>query len=155
MSSISATSLPAKRYAINLIEDHRGRLLLLRRAGGARLGAGLWGFCAGHIEPGETAADCSLREMVEEIGPEHRLELLATLPPRADSFFGGGMEIHLFHYRWLSGRIRLNREHSDWAWVTPEAYRGYAVMDGIDEDIALMAVWPREFLDPARLPGSR
>jgi hypothetical protein len=27
-------------------------------------------------------------------------------------------------------------------------------MDGMDEDIDLFGIWPREFLDPARLPGN-
>lgn len=150
---MAATGLPPKHYAINLVTDRENRLLLLRRSGSARIGAALWGFCAGRIEPGEGAADCSLRELNEEIGSDHRLAFLASLAPRRDSFYGGQMRVHLFHYRWLRGTVRLNREHSDWAWVARQDYRGYRVMDGIDEDIDLLGIWPREFLDPARLPG--
>ena len=142
-----------KHYAINLIEDLDGRLLLLRRSEQLDLGAGLWGFCAGKLEPGEDAAACSLRELSEEIGVAHDLRLLRALPPRGDSFYGGSMTLHLFHYRWLGGEVRLNHEHSDWAWVTREAYRRYAVMDGMDEDIELLGIWPRQFLDPQRLPS--
>ena len=141
-----------RHYAINLIEDADNRLLLLKRATNLDLGSGLWGFCAGKLEPGENANACSLREISEEIGVDHGLHLLRALPPRGDSFYGGTMTLHLFHYRWLAGDIRLNREHSEWAWVTREAYRGYAVMDGMDEDIDLFGIWPRQFLDPKRLP---
>ena len=146
--------LAPKHYAINVIEDPQGRLLFLRRAGHLHLGAGLWGFCAGRLEPGEDAEACSVRELCEEIGTDHRVQLLRRLPPRSDSFFGGGMTIHLFHYRWLDGTIRLNREHTAWAWVSREEFSGYAVMDGIDEDIDLLGIWPREYLDGRRLPGS-
>ena len=104
--------LPAKHYAINVIEDRQGRLLFLRRAGHLRLGAGLWGFCAGRLEPGETAGACSIREMREEIGADHQVQLVCSLPPVKDSFLGGGMTLYLFHYRWIGGVIHLNREHS-------------------------------------------
>ena len=146
------TKLPDKRYAINVIEDPQGRLLFLRRAGHLHLGAGLWGFCAGRLEPGEDAQACSEREMREEIGDDHRVQLLRSLPPRSDSFFGGGMTIYLFHYRWLDGSVRLNREHTAWVWLSQEELVDYTVMDGIEEDIDLLGIWPREYLDTQRLP---
>ena len=146
------TRLPAKRYAINVIEDQQGRLLFLRRAGHLRLGAGLWGFCAGRLEPGETAAACSIREMCEEIGADHQVQLIRNLTPIRDSFFGGGMTIYLFHYRWLDGEIHLNREHTAWRWLGREEYSDFSVMDGIDEDIDLLGIWPREYLRADRLP---
>ena len=142
-----------RHYAINLIEDNENRLLMLKRAQDLDLGPGLWGFCAGKLEPGEDARACSLREIAEEIGRHHRLRLLTALPPRGDSFYGGSMTLHLFHYRWLGGEVRLNQEHSAWAWVAREELHSYAVMDGIDEDIDLLGIWPRAFLDPARLPA--
>lgn len=142
-----------RHYAINLIEDAENRLLLLKRSAELALGPGLWGVCAGKLEPGEDGAACSLREISEEIGDDHRMHLLHALPPRGDSFYGGSMTLHLFHYRWLGGTVRLNHEHSDWAWVSAEQYRHYAVMDGIDEDIDLLAIWPRQYLDANRLPG--
>lgn len=141
-----------KHYAINLIEDLDGRLLLLRRSEQLDLGAGLWGFCAGKLEPGEDAQRCSLREIGEEIGADHKLQLLSALPPRGDSFYAGRMTLHLFHYRWLGGVIQLNHEHSAWAWVCRQRFRDYRVMDGIDEDIDLFGIWPRSFLNPERLP---
>jgi len=141
-----------RHYAINVIEDENSRLLLLQRSEQLDLGAGLWGFCAGKLEPGEDAQTCSLREIAEEIGSDHQLQLLSTLPPRGDSFYAGSMTLHLFHYRWLGGEIVLNHEHSAWAWVSRQRFRDYPVMDGIDEDIDLFALWPRRYLNPERLP---
>ena len=147
----SASPSSRRHYAINLIEDQERRLLLLKRAAHLGLGAGLWGFCAGRLEPGESGRECSLREMNEEIGSDHRIEPIQALAPRGDSFYGGSMVLHLFHYRWLGGHISLNDEHSAWTWVSAGEYRGYPVMDGMDEDIDLFGIWPRAFLDPARL----
>lgn len=143
---------PVARYALNLVQNAAGELLLLKRAVEARLGPGLWGLPAGHIEPGETAEAAALREMTEEIGAGHHVELLRYLGPLRDTYYGGIYEIHLFHRRWRSGHVALNHEHSQFAWVGPQRFRDYPVMDGIDEDIALLGIWPQRYLNPARVP---
>ena len=143
---------PAARYALNLLLNPAGELLLIRRVETARLGPGLWGLPAGKIEPGETPAEAALREMEEEIGPGHETRLVRYLGPLRDTYYGGIYEIHLFHRHWLAGDVRLNHEHSAFAWVSPERFRDYPVMDGIDEDIALLGLWPQRWLNPARIP---
>jgi 8-oxo-dGTP pyrophosphatase MutT (NUDIX family) len=143
---------PTARYALNLLLDEAARLLLLKRAAEARLGPGLWGLPAGKIEPGETPAAAARREMTEEIGPGHAVELVRYLGPIRDTYYGGQYEIHLFQQRWLGGEVVLNHEHTDYAWVAREDFRNYPVMDGIDEDIALLGFWPQRFLDRARIP---
>lgn len=44
-----------------------GRLLVSRRHDDAHLG-GYWEFPGGKVEPGETAAQCAMREVLEEVG---------------------------------------------------------------------------------------
>ncbi len=143
------------RYAINVIEDTEGRVLLLQRSPDAKLGARLWGFCGGHIEPGETPRGCSERELREELGSCHTVVLQAQLGPVRDSYYGGRFEVSLFHYLWRGGNIRLNAEHTRYAWVSRQEYRSYSVMDGVDEDIDYFRIWPRQFLNPDRLPRGR
>lgn len=143
---------PVARYSLNLLQNEAGELLLLKRSEDAGLGPGLWGLPAGKIEADESAAAAALREMEEEIGPGHAVELLRYLGPIRDSYYGGIYEIHLFHRRWRTGQVVLNHEHSDYAWVGPERFRDYPVMDGIDEDIALLGLWPQRYLNPERVP---
>ncbi len=147
-----APSPPDARYALNLLLDERERLLMLRRAEDARLGPGQWGLPAGKIEAGESAEQAALREMREEIGPDHQVALTRYLGPIRDTFYGGRFEIHLFQYAWSGGEVVLNHEHTEWAWVAREAIRDYDVMAGIEEDIALLGFWPQHYLDPARIP---
>ena len=141
------------RFSINVIEDGLNRLLLLRRDGRARWGAGQWGFSAGHIEAGETAEQCSLRELREELGEDVRVQLLRRFGPVRDTLYGGRYDIFLFHYRWLGGDVHLNSEHTEFAWVAPEEFRRYDAMDGTDEDILYLDIWPRFRLREAKLPA--
>lgn len=134
------------RFSINLVENARSELLLLKRSPDAKLGAGLWAFPAGHIETGETPAACALRELEEEIGNSFTLETVGWLGPVRDSYFGGVFELYLYHRRWITGDIRLNHEHTDYAWVGREHYRAYRVMSGTDEDIRYFNIWPPNYL---------
>ncbi|MGH8245151.1 MAG: NUDIX hydrolase, partial [Gammaproteobacteria bacterium] len=121
---------PAARFSIGVLENVQGEVLLLKRSPGRRLAPGRWGFPAGHIEPGETPEDCVTRELIEEIGREFSAKLIKNVGPVRDSLYGGKYEVHLFHYRWESGVVRLNHEHTDYAWVSPEAFRKFDPMDG-------------------------
>ncbi|MGH8647429.1 MAG: NUDIX hydrolase [Gammaproteobacteria bacterium] len=140
------------RLSINVVENLAREILLLRRSPQAHLGAGLWGFPAGRLAPRETPSQCALRELAEEIGAEHCIESISALGPIRDTFYGGIFDVYLFHHRWLKGRIVLNHEHTQYAWVGREIYKRYSVMDGIDEDLAYLSVWPCKFLNQDKLP---
>lgn len=117
----------------------------------ASLGPGLWAFPAGHIEEGESPVACAQRELREEIGTEFNIELLQETGPLRDIHYGGIYQVYLFHYRWIAGTITLNEEHTDFAWVCKDDYRKYQVMDGTDMDILWLNIWPRGYLDEAKL----
>lgn len=143
---------PKARFSINLAENPDNQLLLLKRSKKAKLGPGMWGFPAGHIHDKETPEDCSYREFNEEIGTNHEVSLINQIGPVRDTFYGGIYEVHLFHYRWKSGVIILNDEHTEYAWVSARDYKNYAVMDGLDEDILYLGIWPKKYLNSNRLP---
>ena len=148
------TSVPeaADRFAINVIENNSNEILLLKRYMDTRIGAGLWGLSSGHIEPGESPEQCSLREIDEELGTDCTLDKIAGIGPVRDTYYGGIYEIYLFHYKWQAGPVKLNHEHTDYAWVSREKFRDYRVVDGVDEDIFYFGIWPERFLNPGKLP---
>jgi len=142
------------RFAINVMVNDQNQVLLLKRSTGTDLGPGLWGFPAGHIETDETPEECAIRELREEIGPDHTIELISRIGPVNDTFYGGKYRIYLYHFRWLDGVIILNHEHTDYAWVNKEEFRSFDVMDGIDEDLLYFNIWPKEYLHKDKLPGT-
>ncbi len=148
------TALPpiAARYSINVLENDANEVLLLKRSPNARLAPTQWGFPAGHREEGESPNQCATRELREEIGPDHQVRHIRTIGPIRDTLYGGIYEIHLFHQHWQSGKVILNHEHTAHAWVSKERFRDYDVMNGIDEDILYLGIWPREYLREEKLP---
>ncbi|MEM7541840.1 MAG: NUDIX domain-containing protein [Pseudomonadota bacterium] len=135
-----------------MLVDEDNRVLLLRRHPNAKLGGDLWGLPAGKIEPGESPDEAADRERCEEIGDRHEVTLARYVGPFRDTYYGGQYEIHLFHFQWHSGQVTLNDEHTAFAWVGRESWREYAVMDGLDEDLAILGIWPREFLRDEKIP---
>lgn len=150
---MNKSSPPEARFSINLIVNNKNELLLLKRSDKLGLGPGKWGFPAGHIQTSESPKQCAFRELNEEIGTNTSLELVRTLGPVRDSFYGGVYEVYLFQFHWFGGEIILNHEHTEFAWVAPEDYKTYDVMPGLDEDIALLNLWPIKYLDRNKLPG--
>ena len=150
---MNRNNAPTARYALDVLLDSGSCLLLLKRSLDAKLGPDRWGFPAGKIEPGETPEAAAMREMAEEIGPEHEVELTRYVGPFRDTYYGGQFEIHLFQFNWTGGTVVLNHEHTEYAWVGRREFRDYEVMDGIDEDIAILGIWPLQFLNAARLPA--
>jgi 8-oxo-dGTP pyrophosphatase MutT (NUDIX family) len=142
---------PKARFSICVIEDSDGRLLFLKRSTSASIGAGQWAFPAGHIEEGESAAQCAKREVDEEIGKDHQLVDLQCKGPVRDTLFGGKFEIHLFHCRWMSGSVTLNEEHTDFAWICAQDFDRYDTMLGVEQDIVLLDIWPADIFREDRL----
>lgn len=115
---------------------------MLRRSPDRSLGAGLWGFPAGHIEPGETAAECARRELNEEIGPDHAIEEITHIGPVRDRHYGGIYEVDLFHFRWHHGDIGLDAEHTDHIWTLPEHCDDHAIMHGVHDNLVSLGLLP-------------
>lgn len=136
----------AGRFSVNVVENDENEILLLKRSAAGKYGPGLWGFPAGHIERGESPEDCAFRELSEETGPGVSVELIKRHGPVTDEIAGKIYEFHLFHLRWLGGEIRLNHEHTDYAWVSRDDYPRYPVMKGVDLDLLYLNVWPEEYL---------
>lgn len=143
---------PKARFSICLLENGQHELLFLKRAQNAKLGANQWGFPAGHIEDGESPMNCARRELGEEIGFDHQLELQQTHPPVRDLFYGGQYEVHLFHFLWRGGTIALNNEHNDSRWVSKSDFAALDTVVGVDEDIFYLKIWPRHYLRADKLP---
>jgi len=91
-----------------------GKVLCAQRGVSQDL-AFLWEFPGGKLELGETAADCLLREIKEELNLE--IEILKALTPQTH-LYASGVHIQLIPYlcRYVAGELLLI-EHSDIRWL--------------------------------------
>jgi 8-oxo-dGTP diphosphatase len=123
--------------SVALIEG--GRVLLIERARPPY--RGLWTLPGGRREAGETAEQCAIREVGEELGVTPR-----TLVPVLTERFGGpaGADWHLavFAAAGFDGTIVPSDEVAGIAWVAPDAMGRLRTTPGLRETLerALRAV---------------
>ena len=137
-----------REFAAAIILNKAGELLLLRRSMTTLRWPGKWGIAGGGMEHGETPDQALRRELLEELGPDFRMQTLRG-PDTLKAIGGYGGFIHLWHQIWLGGTIRLSEEHTEYAWVNPATYAGLDVMPGVDEDLTHFGIWPGR----AKRPG--
>ena len=112
---------PHKRIAVAVV--FKGPELLIDQRLESSMLSGLWEFPGGKIEPGETPAQCVVREVKEEIGIEVEVvEELATIDHAYTHF-----TITLIAYicRYVSGEIQT-LQCADVQWIRPEQLKDYA-----------------------------
>ncbi len=140
------------RFCLAVIRNPRNEVLLLRRSADDDFAPGLWGFPGGHLRGGESPEAAMQRELREELGEGLLLQMRRRVGPVRDTWYGGVYAVYLFLFEWIRGEPCLNREHQSLAWVAAGNYREYAVVDGVDEDLAYLRVWPVAHLHADKLP---
>jgi 8-oxo-dGTP pyrophosphatase MutT (NUDIX family) len=100
--------------------ERDGKILLLKRAGGAATGA--WYIPGGAVDPGETVEEAACRELLEEAG----------LAPSGPLTCIGVVHMHVYGYPSLQvvyacecadGDVTISHEHSGARWIDPVEYR--------------------------------
>jgi 8-oxo-dGTP pyrophosphatase MutT (NUDIX family) len=130
-----------REFAAALIFNAAGEMLLLRRSPRARRWPGCWGIAGGGVEAGETPRQALRRELREELGRNVRLRVQRG-PETLKAIGGYGGCIHIWQALWVDGSIALSPEHTDYAWVGPDAYARLDIMPGVDYDLDHFGIWP-------------
>jgi len=113
-----AKQLPLVRVGIGVLVLKNGKVPMAEGRGSH--GAGEYAFPGGHLEFGESFAECARREVREETGLEIkniRFQLLANLKK-----YGGKQYAHIgLIADWKSGELKLMEpdKSGEWAWYSP------------------------------------
>jgi 8-oxo-dGTP diphosphatase len=96
------------------------KILATRRAHGMHL-AGQWEFPGGKIETGETAEECIVREIFEELSI--RIRPVKKLVPVEHHYPDKSIRLIPFFCEIVEGEIHL-AEHAEFRWVTASELSG-------------------------------
>lgn len=113
-------------------KDKDGTILI-----GQRARDGLWEFAGGRIDPGETPAQCILRELDEELGI--KAEINEDLGKFEGVWREMEMELYAFVVTWISGELK-DHVHTNLKWVEPHEI---SPEDFIEEDWMILEKWLR------------
>ncbi|MFO7861733.1 MAG: (deoxy)nucleoside triphosphate pyrophosphohydrolase [Thermodesulfobacteriota bacterium] len=91
-----------------------------------------WEFPGGKINPGETAEDCIIREINEELGVE--IQIKTTLQQSTHSYPDLHVRLHPFVCRITNGRI-APKEHRAVQWTTHDHLPG---LQWAEADVAVV-----------------
>ena len=107
--------------AVVIIIDEEDRVLLLKRMQPQKDFAGLWGFPGGDVNKNEALEHCAIRETKEE-----------TTLEVADLKYVGTERGFVWTYttRNYVGNVKLDFEHTDYAWVSIEDLPNYKTIPG-------------------------
>ena len=106
---------PHYRVAVGVIWKNKKMLISKRRENG--LLGGLWEFPGGKIEQGESAENCIIREVNEELGVIVKPTFFLKQIKHAYTHFS--ITLAAYHCKFIGGAPRA-LGCSDWRWVTPE-----------------------------------
>ena len=97
-----------------IIQD---RKILVTQRGDRMARAGKWEFPGGKIEKNETAEECIVREIKEELNVD--ISISRWLKPVSHSYPDIKIKLIPCIAKIVSGKIKLN-EHSNFRWITKE-----------------------------------
>ncbi|MDP6570206.1 MAG: A/G-specific adenine glycosylase [Candidatus Marinimicrobia bacterium] len=106
---------PVYKIAVGVIWRD-GDILISRRKEEGLLG-GLWEFPGGKLLPGETAENCIVREVQEELGVV--VQTTEFIKQIKHSYTHFSIIMDAYHCKYISGEPRCY-QCSDWRWIEPE-----------------------------------
>jgi len=119
---------------------HRGKMLLLKRSPSHSYG-NRWCAVSGFIEKGETPYQAALRETLEETSIEPKdLKLIKEASIVKIQEEDVLWIIHPFLFETDSDKIKLEREHKEYRWISPEEIYKFDFVIGLDKDMKALGL---------------
>lgn len=109
------------KRATAAIVRHQEKILIAQRAKDD-----FWEFPGGKIDPGETPAECVIREMKEELDITIKVE--KALGVLEGTYRGAEMQVYAFLAAWTGGTI-VQHVHKDVKWVEPKDLRQFSLVE--------------------------
>ena len=117
----------AFKAAMAVVINESEEALLLKRFGDSNWMPYKWGIPGGHIEKGETPKEAAIRETREETSLQ--LGDVSVLKEKND--------VMIYYSNSFTGEVKLDREHTDWAWVSYDELDNYDIAPNLKDSVNL------------------
>ncbi len=115
---------------------HDGRILILKRSSKVGSFQGCWAGISGSIEEGENPLECAVREIGEEVGLQQSDIRLVSEGKVIRAEKGEvAWVVHPFLFETKSRDIRIDWEHDEFEWITPENIGKYETVPRLEETL--------------------
>lgn len=120
-----ASEKDTDQVGLVIVLDSQERVLILKRSEEVGYGANKWSIPGGHIQEGETYEEGAIRETKEETNLNvSNLEHFKTTG-----------RLHYYIAHGFTGKLKINFEHTDTAWIRYEDLEKY---DFVEETKVLL-----------------
>jgi 8-oxo-dGTP diphosphatase len=124
-----------------------GKILILKRSPKEDCFENMWDIPGGKIDFGETPEESLKREVKEECG----IDIKVRIPVSVWTFFKNNNKTQVvgisFLCNYISGDIRLSKEHVDYKWIDPKEIENFNLHKGIKKDVKAINLQIKTLLD--------
>ena len=115
------------KAAMAVVFNDKDEILILKRSLGPHWMPGKWALPGGHIEESETPLDAAVRETKEETNLD--IDQMKELGKRE--------QVMIYYTASYSGDVKIDFEHTDWAWASSDKLTNYDVTPNLKGDAKL------------------
>ena len=115
------------KAAMATVINEDKKILLLKRSRDSNWMPEKWAIPGGHIEEGESSKDAAIRETKEETNLD--ISNIRELKKQE--------QVIIYYSDSQSGVIRLDFEHTDWAWVSYDELDNYDTTPGLKKIVRM------------------
>lgn len=105
-------------YVSILVQNADGEVLLVKRSSDSKFAPGQWEFINGSIDPGETAEQTAVRELIEEAGIGIDQSMLTPGKIYETTDADGRWVVLPFKVTVQDADVTISPEHTDYQWLS-------------------------------------
>jgi 8-oxo-dGTP pyrophosphatase MutT (NUDIX family) len=137
LTGITMTPEDQTIHVVTCFLQYNDKILILKRSDKVRTHKCKWAGVSGYIEDGETDVQTAYKEISEETGFANTdVELISKGEPIHVQDGTKVWIVHPFLFKCRKDKIRIDWEHSEYRWISPDELKNYDFVVFLDHALA-------------------